>query len=330
MFIMTKSVVCFIISFLISISISFIIIPLLKNLKMRQSLSIYLEKAHQIKKGTPTMGGLIFIISSLLTIILLFIFKKIDFSLNFLIIIITFILYAIVGLIDDLLIVIYKNNKGLTESQKLIMQIIISCIFFYLFMKADNEPLLWIHTLGIKYDIGFLYGLFILFVLTSTSNAVNLTDGLDGLAGGLSLIVFISLGIITYYSSWLEGYTEISLFCFIISGSILGFLLFNVSPAKVFMGDTGSLSLGALMGSIAILTRHEILLIILMFVFVIETISVILQRYYYKLTKKRLFPMAPIHHSFEKKGFEEKDIVKIFWTVGLIFSLISIIYGVIL
>lgn len=330
MFIMTKSVVCFISSFLLSISIGFILIPFLKKIKMKQTLSIYLERSHQSKKGTPTMGGLIFIISSLVTVIILFIFKKIDYSLNFLIIIITFTLYALVGLIDDLLIVIYKNNKGLTESQKLILQIIIATLFFYLFMKADNEPLLWIHTLNLKYNIGFIYGIFILFILISTSNAVNLTDGLDGLAGGLSLIVFVSLGIISYYASWLEGYREISLFCFIISGSILGFLLFNVNPAKVFMGDTGSLSLGALMGSIAILTRHEILLIILMFVFVLETLSVILQRYYYKLTKKRLFPMAPIHHSFEKKGFDERDIVKIFWTVGLIFSLISIIFGVII
>ena len=143
------------------------------------------------------------------------------------------------------------------------MQLFVAVIFFYLFMKAGNEPLLWIHTLNLRLDIGWLYGLFILFVLVAASNAVNLTDGLDGLAGGLSLIAFLTFGIITYNTGWLEGYESVALFCFALVGSILGFLVFNVNPAKIFMGDTGSLALGATLGSIAIITRHELLLVLI-------------------------------------------------------------------
>ena len=140
--------------------------------------------------------------------------------------------------------------------------------------------------------------------------------------------MFLTFGIISFYTGWLEGYTEIGIFCFILVGGLLGFLVFNTNPAKIFMGDTGSLSLGATMGTIAILTRHELLLIIIGIVFVIETLTCLIQRYYYKLTKKRIFPMTPIHHTFEKLGWNERDIVKLFWIVGLLGSMIAIIYGV--
>jgi phospho-N-acetylmuramoyl-pentapeptide-transferase len=190
------------------------------------------------------------------------------------------------------------------------MQIFVAIIFFYLFMISGNEPLLWVHTLNIKYDIGFLYGLFILFVLVASSNAVNLTDGLDGLATGLSIIAYFTFGLISWNTGWLLGYQEIAIFCFIMVGSLLGFLVFNSHPAKIFMGDTGSLALGATLGSIAILTRHELLLVIIGIVFVIETLSVILQVSYFKLTHgKRLFKMAPLHHTLEKMGYKETDIV---------------------
>ena len=168
--------------------------------------------------------------------------------------------------------------------------------------------------------------LFILFVLIGGSNAVNLTDGLDGLATGLSVISFLTFGIITNNTVWLEGYKEIGIFCFILAGSLLGFLIFNKNPAKVFMGDTGSLSLGATLATIAILTRHEMLLIVIGIVFVIETLSVIIQVGYYKLTKKRIFKMAPLHHHFEYLGYKETTIVKMFWLVGLIFSIIAILF----
>ena len=330
MLILTKSVFVLMASFILSMILAVIIIPLLKRMKAKQSLNVYLREAHKSKSGTPTMGGLIFIISTLVIMLLLLITNKTYLNYSLIIVIFTFVSYALIGFIDDYLIVKKHNNKGLSEITKFLMQLAIAVFVFYLFMKAGNEPLLWIHTLGLKLDIGWLYGLFILFVLVASSNAVNLTDGLDGLAGGLSLIAFLTFGIISWNTGWLDGYQSIGLFCFALVGSVLGFLVFNVKPAKVFMGDTGSLSLGATLGSIAIITRHELLLVLIGIVFVIETLSCIIQRTYYKFTKKRIFLMTPIHHSFEKRGWEEQDIVKLFWIVGLLAALSAIGFGVII
>lgn len=316
--------------FIISLILGSIILPILKNLKANQRLSVYLEGTHKSKAGTPTMGGLIFIIPTILIILVMLVFKKISLNYNFIIIIFTFLSYGLIGFIDDYLIIKRNNNNGLSVKQKFFMQIIISLVFFYLFLSADNEPLLWIHTFNLRLNIGWFYGLFILFVLVASSNAVNLTDGLDGLAGGLSAIAFFTFGIISFNTGWLDGYQEIALFCFTLVGSLFGFLVYNSNPAKVFMGDTGSLSLGATLGSIAIITRHELLLILIGIVFVIETLSCIIQIGYYKLTKKRLFLMTPIHHTFEKKGWKETDIVKLFWILGLMASLLAIGFGVIL
>ena len=327
MLIMTKSVLAVMIGFLFSLLIGMILIPYLKE-KAYQRLNIYLIRQHRNKEHTPTMGGFIFIIPTIITTILFYFTGKISFSYNLLIIFFVFIGYAFIGFLDDYLIIKRNNNKGLSESSKLFLQTIVALVFFYLFNLADNESLLWIHAFHIKLDIGFLYGLFILLCLIASSNAVNITDGLDGLSAGLSIIALSTFGIITWNTDWLLGYSDIAIFIFILVGSILGFLVYNVNPARIFMGDTGSLSLGATLASIAILTRHELLLIVIGLVFVIEMLSVILQRYYYKLTKKRIFPMAPIHHSFEKWGYTERDIVKLFWIVGFICSMIAIVYGV--
>lgn len=312
-----------------SIIISFIILPILRRKKANQRISIYLESTHSKKKNVPTMGGLIFILPPLIITLVLILMGKMPFSYNLLTLIFVFLGYSLIGFIDDFLIIIKNNNKGLSENAKLVFQIIMAIIFFYLFLLGDNEPLIWIHTLNIKIDIGWFYGLFILLVLVSSSNAVNITDGLDGLAGGLSLIALLTFGIITLNTGWLEGYAEISLFIFMICGSLIGFLFFNSNPAKIFMGDTGSLALGATLGSIAILTRHEILLIVIGVVFVLETLSCVIQRVYYKITHKRIFPITPIHHTFERI-MNESEVVKIFWIVGLIGSMIGLIYGVII
>lgn len=322
-----KIIIITITSIFLSFTLGLKLIPFLKKKKNNQVLNIYLREIHSSKINTPTMGGLIFIIPPMLINILLIFFHKINISYNLLIVIFTFFSYAFIGFIDDYLIIKRHNNKGLSESSKLLLQIISATIIFYLFLSADNEPLIWIHTLNIKINIGWLYGLFILLVLTSSSNAVNLTDGLDGLAGGLSLISLFALGIITLNTGWLEGYLEITYFIFSIIGCLISFLMFNSYPAKVFMGDTGSLSLGACMGVISILTRHEVLLIIICFVFVIETLSCVIQRGYYKLTKKRIFPITPIHHTFERI-MPEAEVVKLFWLFGLISCLISLLFGV--
>lgn len=323
-----KLTLAMMISFLITILFGCFLIPFLKKIHASQTLSIYLRTEHKKKIGTPTMGGIIFFLSSMVTLFLLWITGKISINYNVIAIITAFFGYFCIGFLDDLLIVLKHNNKGLSEGSKLLFQLIIAVLFFSFFMKAGNEPLFWIHSLHMKYNIGFFYGCFILLILVSSSNAVNLTDGLDGLAAGLSAICFFAMGVITLSTDWLDGYETIAIFCFILTGALIGFLLFNAHPAKVFMGDTGSLALGGLLGAISIITRHELLLILLGIVFVLETVSVILQRYYYKLTKKRLFPMAPLHHSFEKKGWKENDIVKLFWVIGFLGALLAILYGV--
>ena len=330
MLILTKSVMAVMIGFILSSISGLIIIPFLKKINARQTLNKYLERAHISKAGTPTMGGFIFILPTIIITILLIYFKKIKITYNLIIIIFTFISYALIGFIDDYLIIKKHDNKGLTKNQKFMLELIVAIVFFYLFMKSGSEPLIWVHTLKIRQNIGWIYGLIILFILTASSNAVNLTDGLDGLAGGLSLISFLTFAIISWNTDWLLGYEDIALFAFVIIGSLFGFLTFNTSKAKVFMGDTGSLCLGATLGAYSILTRHELLLILIGIVFVIETLSCIIQIVVYKITKKRVFPMTPIHHTFEKKGWKETDIVKLFWTVGLIANLLAIIWGVML
>lgn len=321
------SVLAMFIGFILSVCCGVVLIPILRKVKASQSLSVYLERKHNSKIGTPTMGGLIFIIPTLVIVIFMFLFGRFRLSYNFITVLFIFFSYAFIGFVDDLLIIIRHNNKGLSVGQKFFFQLVFSVFFFYLFMKGDNEPLLWIHTLGIKYKIGFLYGLIILFILVACSNAVNITDGLDGLAGGLCVISFICISIITWNTGWLEGYREIALFGFILVGCLFGFLMFNSHPACVFMGDTGSLCLGGTMGAICILTRHELLLGIIGIVFVLETITCLLQVGYYKLTHKRLFPITPIHHTFEKY-YNEVDVVKIFWLVGIIGGLLALIFGV--
>ncbi len=328
MFILTKSVLAMMISFILAVLFGLFLLPILKKLKVSQRISIYVSELHKTKDGTPTMGGLIFIAPVIVTIIILYLLDKIKFSYNLLIIVFTFISYAIIGFLDDYLIIKRHNNKGLTEIQKLLLQVIVAIVFYFLFVKAGNESLIWIRSLNLRIKIGWLYGLFILFILVASSNAVNITDGLDGLAGGLSVIAFLTFGIIAWSSGWLEGYEDIAIFCFVLIGGILGFLVYNLNPAKVFMGDTGSLALGATLGAVAIITRYEFLLILVGIVFVLETFSCVIQIIYYKLTNKRFFPMTPIHHTFEKLGWRETDIVKLFLFIGLFASMMAIIFCV--
>ena len=328
MYVLTKSVLALMVGFIIAVFLGLILVPLLRKMKASQVTSKFV-KQHKSKSGTPTAGGLIFIISTILTIIALFLTNKMTISTNLIILLFVFFGYALIGFVDDFMKIKYHSNeKGLTRIQKLIAQIILAIIFFYLYIKDGSNPTIEITGLNININLGFMYGFFILFMLVGTSNAVNLTDGLDGLAGGLSAIAFLVYGMIAWSSSWLSGYDSIAIFCFILVGGILGFLVFNSHPAKIFMGDTGSLALGGALATVAILTRREILLAIVGGIFVIETLSVILQIASVKLRGKRLFPMTPIHHSFEKKGWSEEDIVRLFYVVGFILGAGAIIYGV--
>lgn len=328
MLVLTKAILALMIGFIISVIFGLVVVPVLRNMKVSQHVSVFVQKIHKGKDGTPTMGGLIFIVPTLVTIAILLALDKISFSENLFIVLFVFIAYALLGFIDDYLIIKRKNNIGLTEFQKLFGQLIIALVFFYIFIKSGHEPILDIHTLGIELNMGWLYGIFLLFVLVASSNAVNITDGLDGLAGGLSAIAFLAFGIISWGSTWVAGYQDIAVFCFVLVGSILGFLVYNTYPAKVFMGDTGSLSLGATLAAIAILTDHEITLIIVAGVFVLETLVCIIQMLAGRYLGKRIFLMAPLHHHLEKLGWKETDIVKLFWTFGLILCMAAIIFSV--
>lgn len=328
MLILTKAMLALMIGFIISAIFGLLLVPLLKKLKANQKVSIFLQKKHKQKDGIPTMGGIIFIGATVLAILVLLLLNKIEMSYNLGLVLFVFISYGVLGFIDDYLIIKRHNNEGLTVIQKLVGQIIIAIIFFFIFMKGGNTPVVDIHTLGIKINLGWFYGFFILLVLIATSNAVNLTDGLDGLAGGLSVIAFLTFGIIAWGSGWTTGNEDIGIFCFILVGSLLGFLLYNTHPAKVFMGDTGSLSLGAALASVAIITDHEITLLIVAGVFIIETLTCIIQTVSMVLFRKKVFLMTPLHHHFEKKGWVETDIVKLFWTCGLLLSMIAITFGV--
>jgi len=325
---LTKSLFALMIGFLLSTAFGLLAIPLLKKIKAGQRINVYVEN-HQRKSGTPTMGGLIFIIPTIITTIILILTDKIEFSVNLLIVLFVFISYSLIGFLDDYLSIKKNQNKGLSQIQKLLLQFVVALIFYILYRKYTNATsTLEITLLNIDWDLGWLYGIFILLLLVGSSNAVNLTDGLDGLASGLSAISFLAFGLISWGSYWIEGYQDMGIFCFILVGSIMGFLVYNTNPAKVFMGDTGSLTLGATLATIAILTNHELSLAVIGGVFVIETLTVIIQIASVVLFKKKIFLMTPIHHHFERLGWREGDIVKLFWIVGFILCLLALIYGV--
>ena len=319
MLLLTKAIFAIMIGFLSSAVLGLILIPILKKLKMGQRVSVFVGEAHRKKEGTPTIGGLIFIIPTVAATILLILTDKIPYTANLGIVLLVFLGYACIGFLDDFLSIRRAQNEGLTTYQKLIMQVLIAIGFFYIYMRNGGQTSWVVGTLHIDIEMGWLYGLFILFVLVGASNAVNLTDGLDGLAGGLSAIAYIAFALI----SLMVGFEDI-----ILVGSLMGYLIYNTHPAKVIMGDTGSLALGATMGAIAILTHRELTLLVVAGIFVIETLSVIIQTFWVQVFHKKLFLMTPIHHHFEKLGWEETDIVKLFWVGGLLLAMAGIIFGV--
>ena len=328
MLVLAKSILSLLSGFILSIMIGIGLIPFLKKRKVKQTLSSYLEKTHIKKVGTPTMGGFIFLISTLLIVVSLILMGRLEVTSNLLMILFVFVSYSLIGFIDDYLIIKRGNNIGLTELQKLFGQLLVALIFFFIFLKTGHDPILNIHTLGIKVHLGFAYGIFILFMLVASSNAFNITDGLDGLTGGLSLIAYLAFALIAWNSTWVAGNESIAIFCFILVGALMGFLFFNTHPAKIFMGDTGSLSLGATLASIAILTNHEVTFIIITGIFITETLSVLIQIFSVRYVGKKIFLMTPLHHHFEKLGWDETDIVKVFWFFGIILAVIGLLFAV--
>ena len=291
---------------------------------------------HIIKKsGTPTMGGII-IIAGILTSTLMWA----DLSNIYIwsLIFVSFSL-ALLGFTDDLLKIKYRNSSGLNSKLKLLGQLIISLITLFIIFNFSNHAFLnnlyFPFFKNLIIDLGIFFIPFALFVIIGSSNAVNLTDGLDGLATVPIILVALSFTLISYvvgniiFSDYLQiqyipDVGEVSIFCGAIVGSCLGFLWYNAPPAKIFMGDTGSLSLGGSLAAVAIIVKHEIVLAIIGGLFVLETVSVIIQVISFKLTGKRVFMMAPIHHHFEKKGWAESTIVIRFWIIAIILALVGL------
>lgn len=297
-------------------------IDFLKKKTIGQYILDLAPEAHAKKQGTPTTGG-VFIIAAVIisSVITLLMAEKMDNSAW--IILITFFFMSLAGFQDDYLKIKGHENKGLSPRGKLLRQILIALIPAIYAMQNYGTVI----TLGaISFDIGMLYPLLAVFVVTGASNAYNLTDGLDGLAASSGIPAFFACGFISYYS----GHLVVAIVCASAIGASLGFLKYNAPKAQVFMGDTGSLALGGLLGTLAVLGRCELLLAVFGGIFVVEALSVILQVTGFKLTRKRIFKMSPIHHHFELSGHSETRIVKEFTTVSFIFSCLAIVLYAIL
>lgn len=285
---------------------------------------------HSHKAGTPTMGGMVIIFSVLFTVALSRIFSYfglIEYSLlnrgETYLPLLTLLTVGILGMIDDYLNITEKSaQKGLSAKVKMWTLILFSIVGAAWFTFKLEYSVLHIPAVG-DFDIGILYFPLFMFVVVGTSNAVNFTDGLDGLAGGLLAIAYAVFAVVAYFF----GLPILATFCCIIIAAIVGFLWFNVPPAKVFMGDTGALALGATLGVIAMMTNALVILIIVGFIFIIETLSIILQLFWKKYFKKKLFLVAPIHHHFEAKGWSETQIVMRFWIIGAIAGVAGVVVG---
>ena len=312
-------------SFLVTILMLPRLIKYLHYLKFGQAIREEGPQSHMHKKGTPTMGGISFIVATVLVLIIAMFIDSSNIKYYFLFIYTT-ISFSIIGYIDDMLIVVKKKNDGLAPRKKLMLQILFS-IIFYVLVKFIYEDINYIYIPGLEYqlNISYLYMVFVVFWQTGFSNAVNLTDGLDGLATSVTIITTSTFALLAYK----ENNFPVFVFCLVLVGALIGFLLFNKNPAKIFMGDTGSLALGGILAAISIILHKEIAFIFIGLVYILETLSVIIQVAYFKKTGKRIFKMSPLHHHFELSGYGEVKTVYLFVIIALISSGIGYFLGVI-
>lgn len=311
---MYKIVYSVLIAFFISLILGPILIPLLHKFKFGQNIREEGPKSHMKKAGTPTMGGLIFILASFITMVIL-IKKPSD---DAMIALYAFIGFGFIGALDDMLKIIHKNNLGLRAYQKMILLLVVSCALSY-FSAIEKGTGIMIPFYDKSINLGVFYVPFMVLFFTATTNAVNLTDGLDGLATSITLLVMTFFALVSYGL----GHYTLAIFCGVIAGALLGFLRYNAFPAQVFMGDTGSLALGGAIATVAMLLKHPLLVIIVGGIYVCETLSVILQVASFKLTGKRIFKMSPIHHHFELSGWHETKIVSVFSIITVVLCLIA-------
>ncbi|MDR0787956.1 MAG: phospho-N-acetylmuramoyl-pentapeptide-transferase [Gemmatimonadota bacterium] len=320
------------------------VINRLRMLKVGQVVRVEGPKTHLGKSGTPTMGGVLIVFATVITTLLWADLTN-RFTLTAMVVLIWL---AALGFMDDYLKVVRKRTEGLIGRYKIVGQVTIGLLLGLLLILApfSEVPATWTQipffkTYHVDFTYGWAYILFVAFIITGSSNAVNLTDGLDGLAAGLTAIAAATFGIFAYVMGrvdasdylnifYLPGAGELAIFCVALAGGCIGFLWFNAHPAEVFMGDTGSLAVGGVLGAIAVLLRAEFLLAIIGGVFVLEALSVASQTLYFKWTRhrtgtgQRIFRMAPLHHHFEQMGWPESKVIIRFWILGLLFAMIAI------
>lgn len=293
-----------------------VVIPILHKLKFGQNIRDEGPKSHKIKTGTPTIGGLIFIFS--ITASMLIMAGR--YNDEGMIALYSFLAFGFVGLLDDGLKIYHKKNLGLRAYQKMMLLFIASLVVtYYGYSNPNIGSNIIIPFTGKSFDLGIYYIPFVIFYFLSVTNAVNLTDGLDGLASTITILIMTFFTIVSFTNS----HYSLSIFSAVVTGGLLGFLRYNSYPAQVFMGDTGSLALGGAVAAVAMILKVELLVIIVGGIYVLEALSVIIQVASYKLTRKRVFKMAPIHHHFELSGWHETKIVSVFSIITVILCLIG-------
>ncbi|WP_270181787.1 phospho-N-acetylmuramoyl-pentapeptide-transferase [Alkalihalobacillus sp. CinArs1] len=306
-------------SFIIAVLVSPVFIPFLRRLKFGQSIRDEGPKSHQKKSGTPTMGGLIIILAIIIGTVAIAL-KYDEISMEIWLLLFVTVGYALIGFLDDFIKVVKKRNLGLTSKQKLLGQVFIAILVYFGLRTIGFDTAIHVPGTELSFDLGIGYVVLLFVMLVGASNAVNLTDGLDGLVAGTSAIAFGAFAILAAATYMYD----VAIFSVSVVGAVLGFLVFNAHPAKVFMGDTGSLALGGALAAVAIMTKLELLLVVIGGVFVIETLSVIIQVASFKTTGNRVFKMSPLHHHYELSGWTEWRVVATFWTVGLICAALGI------
>ena len=316
---MTMLLAGFLISMILCILLGVPFIDFMKKHMFGQYIKELAPEAHAKKQGTPTMGG-VFIVASIIISSVVTLFLADRFSTTSIIILMTLVFYFLTGFQDDFIKIKGKGNDGLSPREKLLRQIAIGILpVAYMMMMNPNATIL--NVCGTEFDLGLFYPIFAVFVIIGASNAYNLTDGLDGLASFTGLFAFLACALVC----WTKGAYQEAIISITVVGALIGFLKYNKPKAQVFMGDTGSLALGGLLGVIAVMGKFELLLILIGGVFVMETLSVMIQVASYKLTGKRVFKMSPIHHHFELCGWSEKKIVLVFGFISALLSTIAFI-----
>jgi len=304
---------------ILSLVLTYPLLLLIRFLHFNQAIREEGPRSHQSKAGTPTMGGIGFILA---TLILSLIFINYDLDFKYFGLILLFLSYAAIGLADDWLKVVRRENLGLTFWQKIILQTMAAVLFTCMLIACGYHNAAPNMLFKMGFGLPILYFLFSVFIIVGTANATNLTDGLNGLLAGTGGIAFLSFAIL----SGRLAFHDASVFCLILAGALLAFLYYNFPKAQVFMGDVGSLAIGAALAGVALLTHKELRLMLIGGIFMAEALSVILQVGVCKLWKKRIFKMAPLHHHFELMGFKEIQVVLGFWLVGLVLGVLGALW----